>query len=110
MTIRPCESTPPATGEICGRPSRRAVTSSNRWRGRTKSSSSASSTGRLVAMDLATKGPYAYAGAGAGAMNRRLSEQMEAAVEEVRASGAGDGDGVTQAVGTLAALATVYVR
>src|SRR3954452_11002592 len=100
MTIRPCESTPPATGEICGRPSRRAVTSSNRWRGRTKSSSSASSTVRLVAMDLATKGPYA----GAGALNRRLPEQIEAAVEEVRASGAGDGDGVTQAVGTLAAL------
>src|SRR4051794_4715505 len=58
MTIRPWESTPPDTGEIWGRPSRRAVTSSNRWRVRTKSSSSASSTVRLVAMDLATKAPY----------------------------------------------------
>ena len=35
---------------------------------------------------------------------------MEAAVEEVRASGAGDGDAVTQAVETLAALATIYDR
>src|SRR3954451_23547054 len=35
---------------------------------------------------------------------------MQAAVEEVRASGTGDGDPVPQAVETLAALATVYVR
>jgi hypothetical protein len=35
---------------------------------------------------------------------------MEAAVEEVRASGPGDGDPLAQAVETLAALATIYVR
>jgi AcrR family transcriptional regulator len=48
--------------------------------------------------------------AAATAAGRRLSEQMQAAVEEVRASGTGDGDPVTQAVETLAALAAVYVR
>ena len=41
---------------------------------------------------------------------RRLSEQMRAAVEEVRASDTGDHALVTQAVETLAALAAVYVR
>ena len=30
MTIRPSASTPPDTGEICGRPSRRVVASSSR--------------------------------------------------------------------------------
>jgi AcrR family transcriptional regulator len=48
--------------------------------------------------------------AAASAAGRRLSEQMQAAVEEVRASRTGDGDPVTQAVETLAALAAVYVR
>jgi AcrR family transcriptional regulator len=48
--------------------------------------------------------------AAATAAGRRLSEQMQVAVEEVRASGTGDGDPVTQAVETLAALAAVYVR
>jgi AcrR family transcriptional regulator len=48
--------------------------------------------------------------AAATAAGRRLSEQMQPAVEEVRASGTGDGDPVTQAVETLAALAAVYVR
>ena len=48
--------------------------------------------------------------AAATAAGQQLSEQMQAAVEEVRASGTGDGDPVTDAVETLAALATVYVR
>src|SRR3982750_3677921 len=48
--------------------------------------------------------------AAATAGGRRLSEQMQAAVEEVCASGASDADAVTQAVETLAALATVHVR
>ena len=48
--------------------------------------------------------------AAATAAGQQLSEQMQAAVEEVRASGTGDGDQVTDAVETLAALATVYVR
>jgi hypothetical protein len=58
MTIRPWRSTPPDTGEICGRPSRRVVASSSRWRGRAKSRSSANSTVVLVAIDLAMKRPY----------------------------------------------------
>jgi len=48
--------------------------------------------------------------AAATVAGRRLSEQMRSAVERMRASGAGVSDPVTQAVETLAALATVYVR
>src|SRR3954452_10374091 len=48
--------------------------------------------------------------AAATVAGRRLSEQMRSAVEKMRASGAGVSDPVTQAVETLAALATVYVR
>ena len=48
--------------------------------------------------------------AAATATGRRLSEQMQEGVEKVRASGAGDGDPVTQAVEALATLAAVYVR
>jgi AcrR family transcriptional regulator len=48
--------------------------------------------------------------AAATAAGRRLSEQMQEAVEKVRASGTGGGDPVTQAVETLATLAAVYVR
>ena len=55
-------------------------------------------------------GRSALLSAAATAAGRRLSEQMQEAVEKVRASGTGDGDPVTQAVETLATLAAVYVR
>ena len=55
-------------------------------------------------------GRSALLSAAATAAGRRLSEQMAEAVEKARAVGAGDGDPVTQAVETLAALAAVYVR
>jgi AcrR family transcriptional regulator len=48
--------------------------------------------------------------AAATVAGRRLSEQMAAAVEELRAGGARDDDPVTVAVETLASLAAVYVR
>jgi AcrR family transcriptional regulator len=48
--------------------------------------------------------------AAATVAGRRLSEQMEAAVEELRVGGARDDDPVTVAVETLATLAAVYVR
>ena len=51
MTIRPWKSTPSDTGEISGRPSRRVVACSSRWRGRTKSRRSANLTVLLVAID-----------------------------------------------------------
>ena len=55
-------------------------------------------------------GRSALLSAAATAAGRRLSEQMQAAVEEVRASQIGNGDPVDQAVETPAALAAVYVR
>src|SRR3954454_21166445 len=55
-------------------------------------------------------GRSALLSAAATAAGRRLSEQMQEAVEKMRASGTGDGDPVTQAVETLATLAAVYVR
>jgi AcrR family transcriptional regulator len=48
--------------------------------------------------------------AAATVAGRRLSEQMAAAVEELRARSTRDGDPVTVAVETLASLAAVYVR
>src|SRR3954452_4829004 len=50
MTIRPCSSTPPDTGDSCGRPSARTVASSILCRGRTKSRSCSRSTAVVVAM------------------------------------------------------------
>ena len=50
MTIRPSASTPPVTGESCGRPSARVVTRIRWWRVRTKSSSSSRSTRVFVAI------------------------------------------------------------
>src|SRR3954471_8185824 len=47
--------------------------------------------------------------AAATVAGRRLSEQMEAAVEELRVGGARDDDPVTVAVETLATLAAVYL-
>src|SRR3954447_23409691 len=55
-------------------------------------------------------GRSALLSAAATAAGRRLSGQMQEAVEEVRASGAGNGDPVAQAVETLATLAAVHVR
>ena len=51
--MRPWGSTPPATGEICGRPSVRVVASSIRCLARTKASISVRSTTVVVAMSLA---------------------------------------------------------
>src|SRR5689334_23984500 len=50
MTMRPSSSTPPVTGDVCGRPSARWVTSTMECRGRTKSSSASRSTSVLVAI------------------------------------------------------------
>ncbi|SOD98732.1 TetR/AcrR family transcriptional regulator [Blastococcus haudaquaticus] len=53
-------------------------------------------------------GRTALLSAAATVAGQRLSEQMRAAAEQVRATG--EGDPVTQAIETLAALAAVYVR
>ena len=65
---------------------------------------------------VSTAAPYrhfpsrtALLSAAATVAGRRLSEQMSVAVEDLRASD-DDGDPVTRAVETLAALAAVYVR
>src|SRR6478672_598148 len=58
MTMRPCASTPPVTGESWGSPSWRRVTSTIWWRGRMNSSSPSRSTLVFVAMVRGMSGPF----------------------------------------------------
>ena len=57
MTRRPPSSTPPVTGDACGRPSARCVITTIWWRGRTKSSRPSRSTSVFVAMVRGMAGP-----------------------------------------------------